>query len=165
MPSQIVASVRTRWDVTSAPSQAFGQLAWFIFGDNVSSNKIAMTAPVTSTVVASEKIAMTAPVTSSTVWEWIIETSFIMPSKRTVETLPVPNNKNITIKEIPSSKKAVRLFSGYATKNTVSKQEEKFLAELNSSSLLREWAITLAQYNDPWTPPWMRRNELWVTLQ
>lgn len=165
MPAQIVATVRTEWDIAWAPSNAFWQLAWFIFGDNQASDKIAMTAPVTSTIVESQKIAMTAPVTSSVVNEWVIETAFIMPSKRTMETLPVPNNKNITIKELPATEKYVWTFSWYATKDAVATQRAAFEKELQDATVTRSWEPTLAQYNDPRTPPRMRRNELWVSVE
>jgi hypothetical protein len=39
-----------------------------------------------------------------------------------------------------------------------------FQSELSSESIERSWSPTLAQYNDPRTPPWMRRNELWVDV-
>jgi hypothetical protein len=59
-------------------------LAGFIFGDNTENNKIAMTSPVTRT----QKAALQ------------YETAFIMPSERTMDNLPSPNNDRITIKEI-----------------------------------------------------------------
>ncbi len=164
MPKQIVATVRTSWSISSAPSKAFWSLAWYIFWDNRSSDKIAMTAPVVSQSVESEKIAMTAPVTSKELKNWTYETSFTMPSKRTMETLPIPNNKNVTLKEIVWSKKAVWTFDWYANKNEVAKQRDLFLLELETNSIKRSGNPTLAQYNDPRTPPRMRRNELWVDV-
>lgn len=53
---------------------------------------------------------MTAPVTRTEVADGTFETAFIMPAKRTMETLPVPNNDAISIKETTPSRKAVRTF-------------------------------------------------------
>jgi len=168
MPEQIIATVRTQGWMASAPSNAFWSLAGYIFGDNTASWKIAMTAPVTTTLVdewQSQKIAMTAPVTTKATEDGLYETAFIMPSEWTMETLPVPNNKNVTLREVPSTKRAVWTFWWYATKGAVDAQWEKFQKALHDGSVDRSWSMTLAQYNDPWTPPWMRRNELRVEVE
>ena len=159
MPARIVATVRTEWTLAWASNSGFGPLAWYIFGDNTKRDKIAMTAPVTS-----EKIAMTAPVTSEEIGEWVYETAFIMPSEWTMDTLPVPNNDDVTLKELPQELKAVWTFSGYANAHAVDKEWKQFSEALTQQWVKWEWSPTLAQYNDPFTPPWMRRNELRVDL-
>ncbi len=163
MPAQIIARVTTAGTVTNAPYEAFWSLAGYIFGDNTKADKIAMTAPVTSHVVG-ENIAMTAPVTAQQNSAWQVVTSFIMPEKWTIETLPVPNNPAVIIEEIPGKIVAVRTFSGYAASSRVAKQRERFQQELNEQNIERTGTMTLAQYNDPRTPPRLRRNELWVEL-
>ncbi len=164
MPSLLVASVLVSWDEVTKPNNAFRQLAWFIFGDNVSKQSIKMTAPVTSkTIPVNQKIEMTAPVTSTNKWD-MTEVSFVMPSKRTKETLPIPNNSNITISETISKKLAVRQFSGYATDMNVKRKKWEFLIALQKENIQWTWEMTLAQYNDPWTPAWMRTNERRVEI-
>jgi SOUL heme-binding protein len=68
----IVAETFVKGDMDNAGSEAFRAIAGYIFGGNISaaasssansSEKIAMTAPVTMEKTTSEKIAMTAPVT------------------------------------------------------------------------------------------------------
>jgi len=67
-----------------------------------------MTAPVIMEPV-SKKIEMTTPVlTEGGDGEWI--TSFVMPKKYSLNTLPKPNNKNITITSLPREKYAVIVF-------------------------------------------------------
>jgi len=165
LPSRISASVQVAWDPIDAPSKAFGLLAGFIFGDNTKQSSIQMTAPVTSTAVASEKIAMTAPVIAEKTDTNLTKVSFLMPSSWTLETLPVPNNKNITIQEESPKKIAVWTFSGYAQAKKVEKEWKSFQEELENQSIQWTWSYTIAQYNDPGTPPWMRRNELRVSLE
>jgi hypothetical protein len=107
---------------------------------------------------------MTAPVTSKEIDAGVYETAFTMPSERTMDSLPTPNNDKVTLKEIPSSMKAVWTFDGYAQKDRVENQWKLFEAALAKENIKRSGAPTLAQYNDPGTPPWMRRNELRVAL-
>lgn len=148
MPAEIRATIRTKWWIAWSASNAFGSLAGYIFGDNKTS----------------WKIVMTAPVTTKQAEQWVYETAFIMPSKWTMETLPVPNNNNVTLKEMPASKRAIWTFKGYATESNVQKQRTQFKQLLEKNNIKRTWTMTLAQYNAPTTPPWMRRNELWVEL-
>ena len=57
----IVAETEVAGERDKAISEGFRTIADYIFGSNLSSQKVVMTAPVTQQ--ASEKIAMTAPVT------------------------------------------------------------------------------------------------------
>lgn len=164
MPDHIVASVLVSWEDGDPSGRAFSQLAGYIFGDNTKVDKIAMTAPVTSKQIMNDKIAMTAPVTSKAIEDWLYEVSFIMPSERTMETLPLPNNSNIILKEVVGKRYAVWIFDGYARWDRVNDQRILFEKALQVSDMKRSGPFTLAQYNDPWTPPWMRRNELWVEI-
>ena len=86
-----------------------------------------MTAPV-AIKPASEKIVMTAPVgvqQSEKGWK----VSFVMPSQYTLETLPKPNNPQISIKQLPAKKFALIRFSGLV-------DEEKMQAK---SAELNQW--------------------------
>lgn len=165
MPAQIVATVRTAGSLAWAPNQAFGILAGYIFGENTKRDQIAMTAPVTSEAVDGEKIAMTAPVINQEVATGVYETAFIMPSKRTLDTLPEPVHDQIEIKKLAATTKAVWRFGGRATDRRVRDERDQFMDVLEKSGITRTKWPTLAQYNDPWTPPWMRRNELWVSIE
>ena len=90
-PPMILAEVTVDGDRRKANSRGFRKLAAFIFGDNVSQDKVAMTSPVvskpekiamTSPVVSKpEKIDMTAPVTSTLEEDgrWVV--NFMMPSE------------------------------------------------------------------------------------
>jgi len=165
--SKIIAEVEVDGDMSAASRKGFRQIADFIFGNNTAqsgkSEKISMTAPV-AIKPASEKIAMTAPVgvqQSEKGWK----VSFVMPSQYTLETLPKPNNPQISIKQLPAKKFALIRFSGLV-------DEEKMQAK---SAELNQWITMkklnpvgipeLARYNPPWTLPFLRRNELMVEVE
>ena len=80
----IVAEVNVSGDRETAISDGFRKIADYIFGNNISSQKVAMTAPVIQQ--PSEKIAMTAPVTQQGgEGVWLVR--FVMPSSYTMQTL------------------------------------------------------------------------------
>ena len=120
---QLVAQTWVSGDQDSASRAGFKILADYIFGNNTAptggSSKISMTAPVTmqpdnqKDEGKSQKIAMTAPVSMQQEdGKWRVE--FTMPSKYTMQTLPKPNNPDITIKEVPAQTYGVIKFSGLA---------------------------------------------------
>ena len=107
----IVAETQVSGQQREAIGRGFRTIAPYIFGDNLSAQKIDMTAPVTQQV--GEKIAMTAPVTQQGDGEmWQVR--FVMPSSYTMATLPKPKNPTVTLKEIPAIRLAVIRFSGLA---------------------------------------------------
>ena len=122
---KLIAQVLVTGTFDSASRKGFRLLADFIFGNNKTnegSKKIDMTAPVV-TRDASEKIDMTAPVVSEeTEKGWYI--SFNMPKQYSKDTLPVPNNPEVKIIEVPTEKFAVITFSGLV-------RERKYAEMLN----------------------------------
>jgi hypothetical protein len=54
-----------------------------------------------------------------------------------MDTLPLPNNDEVTLKELPAMTKAVRTFAGYAHQDTVARERSLFQSELSSESIER----------------------------
>lgn len=179
--TQIVAQTWVTGDQDVASRQGFKTLADYIFGNNVShsgaasgnSSKISMTAPVMMQPQAadanikkdeSSKIAMTAPVMmkqDNNKWRM----QFIMPSHYTMQTLPKPNNPDITIVELPVKTYAVIKFSGLAGTQKVAAKTKELRSWMQSQQLVGTAAPELARYNPPWTLPFMRRNEIMIAYQ
>ncbi|MGJ8619265.1 MAG: SOUL family heme-binding protein [Methylophilaceae bacterium] len=161
---QIIAETEVSGDLDDASSAGFKLIADYIFGNNVApaggNEKISMTAPVTMES-KSEKISMTAPVTmEKTGAEWRMH--FVMPSQYTMETLPKPNNPAIALREIPTQRYAVIQFSWFAGEEKVTKKTSELLAWMKGKNILPIGSPELARYNPPWTPPFLRRNEVMV---
>ena len=160
----IIASVETDTDFRHALNQGFGILADYIFGNNQAKTNIEMTAPVTGQAMKSTKIEMTAPVTSSKIGEgkkYLV--SFTMPSKYSLENLPEPINKRISLQKIASHQAAALRFSGYINEKTISKKTKELETWLNKNNLKAKSYI-VAQYNPPWIPGMFRRNEIIAEL-
>ncbi len=160
--SMIVAEAEVKGEREPAIQQGFRMIADYIFGNNISAQKVAMTAPVTQQ--ASEKIAMTAPVTQQggSTGSWKIH--FMMPSSYTMETLPKPNNTAVVIKEIPQRRYAVIRFSGIANQPRLAKETQQLEAFIEEHRLNVLSAPTYAFFNPPWTLPFLRRNEVMIEI-
>lgn len=162
-PGLIVAEVTVTGEQKEAANKGFRLLAGYIFGGNKSRKSIAMTAPVAQAPV-SEKIAMTAPVTQiQNAGTWIVR--FTMPSAYTMEALPEPNDPKVQLRRLPATRFATLRFSGLAGKGDVDARSTELLAAAKAHHLHASGAVTLAQYDPPWTPWFMRRNEVMVPIE
>jgi hypothetical protein len=155
----IVAEVVVDGDQGEAVQKGFRKLAGYIFGANRRKAKISMTAPVAQ-LPGSEKIAMTSPVTQvpASADRWTIQ--FMMPSTYTFENLPQPNDADIQFREIPAREMAVVSYSGVAREQNYREKAELLRGWIVARGAATSGSATLAQYDPPWTPWFMRRNEV-----
>lgn len=171
---QLVAQTLVSGDQDSASREGFKVLADYIFGNNTApaggSSKISMTAPVTmqpnnkKSDSESQKIAMTAPVSmQQDDGKWRVQ--FTMPSQYTMQTLPKPNNPNITITEVPAQTYGVIKFSGLAGSKKVATKTEELQSWMQTQNLTITGEPELARYNPPWTLPFLRRNEVMIAYK
>lgn len=162
-PSLVVAEVTRAGDRKSSVNQGFGPLAAYIFAKERKGEPIAMTVPVTQE--RRETIAMTAPVTQTPDEngdKWTIR--FVMPSNYTIETLPRPAGSDVRIDKISARQRAAIRFSGVATDALLAEKEAELRAWMTSRSLRAGGAPTYAYYNAPWTPGFLRRNEVLLDI-
>jgi len=167
-PALVAAEVSVTGTRNEASNAGFKLLAGYIFGGNTRKQSIAMTAPVVQARAqnASENIAMTAPVIQTSVpgqtGEWTVR--FIMPSSYTMDTLPTPNNSKVQLMQLPPARFAAVTFSGLAREDDVALRTAELNAYMASHSLRPAGPPALARYNPPWTPWFMRRNEVLIAL-
>ena len=139
----------------------FMPLARYIFGNNRGSNKISMTAPVTmQEKPVGTKIAMTAPVLASESKDGIYTVRFSMPAKWTMETLPVPNNSEISLVQLGGQRRVVYRFIGSRSISRISQASAKISAFLDAEKLESSGAMIVAGYDGPNVPIAMRRWEV-----
>jgi hypothetical protein len=71
----------------------------------------------------------------------------------------------VSVEARPGTDFAVKWFGGYATQREVDRRKTE-LRELVERS--PKWSVaaepSLLQYNDPFTPPWKRRNEVIIPV-
>lgn len=143
----LLASVRVTGDFEDAGSKAFRPLFKFITGENTSDSKIAMTAPV---------------IQSSDDSEWLI--SFVMPREYNLESLPVPASAVVEVSSEPEMVMAAMQYSGGWSKSRYQKHEDLMMQALATSNYKSCGAPKWARHNQPWTPWFMRKNEILVPL-
>jgi hypothetical protein len=148
-PSLVIARVDGYGD------GGFNVLFGFITGNNQQKSKIAMTAPVVS-----EQIAMTAPVLSES-----DSIGFVMPEGLTLETTPEPLDERVKIVKIPERIVAALQFSGRWSNSIFKKKSKELLEELTKAKIKTGGQVFTMRYNGPFTPWFMRRNEVAVAIE
>ncbi len=147
-PTLTVAEVTTQGSRGEAVRSGFRPLAGYIFAKERAGEKIAMTAPVTQTADADGT--------------WVVR--FIMPSGYTLETLPRPAGSTVRLETLPPRRMAAVKFSGVADDALIAQQEARLVAWMGSRELAPTDTPTYAYYNDPFTPGFLRRNEVMVPV-
>jgi len=161
-PARVAAEVTVTGEREPAINAGFRILAGYIFGGNVSKQKIAMTAPVVQSR-QSEKIAMTAPVIQeSTAMGWVIR--FMMPKAYTLETLPTPTDARVHLVALPETRFAVIRFSGLTQEGDLIRQTKLLEDYMQARQAQVLGPAGLARYDPPWTLWFLRRNELMIPI-
>jgi hypothetical protein len=164
-PPYLVAEVDVPGGFEDGGNSAFRVLAGYIFGDNQSAEKMKMTAPVEATPAGgSEKMAMTAPVTATDAENGMTTFAFVMERKYTAESLPVPNDDRIRIREMPERTMAVRRYSGRWTQSRFRDNLVTLSQALADAGLTEVGEPVLARYNSPFSLPPFRRNEVMIEV-
>lgn len=146
--SYIVAEVNVENDDDRADSNAFRILAGYLFGDNEAQHKMNMTAPVEST-------EGDGPYTYS----------FVMERKYSMESLPKPTDPNIRLVRRPARVMAIHRYSGDWSRQRYEEREKILLEALATDRVATRGAPVFARYNGPFTPWFLRRNEIMVEIE
>ena len=158
----IAETILSEDDYGAASGKGFNRLAGYIFGKNRSKTSITMTAPVLQEK-RSEKIAMTAPVLQQREkGGWTM--AFVLPKGYTLESAPEPLDPEVKLREIPPATVAVVRFSGLHSSANLEKYGHQLQAWLEKQGYHALSTPRLASYDPPWTLPFLRRNEVQITI-
>ena len=147
-----VAQTQVNGDFDAASRSGFRRIASYIFGDNLQPDQ-----------GAQRKISITAPVTvtpDTTGWR----VHFVMPSVESVQTLPNPLDPQIQLRQVPEHETVAVRFSGFTTQASIQAQTERLRAWAQARHLKLGPTAQIARYDDPFTLPWNRRNEILIDL-
>ena len=124
---------------------AFQALAGYIFGKNKREEKMAMTTPVFTRAGQME---------------------FVLPKEYWTDLgkAPAPTS-NVELTYGEGGLVAAAYYGGYATKDEVERRSAELVEAIEASDYAVAGETYSAAYNDPFTPPWRRRNEVLVAVE
>lgn len=159
----IVAETIVDSEFEDAGSEAFKRLFKYISGNNRSQKNIEMTSPVTQDA-SSEKIEMTSPVGQrNDNGRWAI--SFTMPAYYSYDTLPEPKDPKIVLRKVSQQFIASIEYSGFWSKKSYLSNKDKLQNWINENGYSITGKAVWARYNAPFTPWFLRRNEVLIPIK
>jgi hypothetical protein len=148
-PGHLVAETEVGGPFELAGNVAFPRLARYIGGHNRSSRKVAMTAPVVQEQDPQGR-------------RYIV--GFVMPAGFTAQDLPDPLDPQVHTRAVPAETAAALRFSGRWTRGAFEKRAEELFAALDAAGLEVAGAPRYARFDPPWTPWFLRRNEVVIPV-
>lgn len=127
---------------------SFMTLFRFITGANEGKEKIAMTSPV---LIHSEKEKKTM--------------SFIVPKATAEKGVPKPTGELVSISKIEAARFVALRFSGKRSPETEVKAVEALRIWMEEQKFEAKGEPVFAYYDPPWTPIFMRRNEVMFRIE
>ena len=134
-------------DLETALERGYSRLECYVYGANEEREQIDCVTPVLTTLHDGRYI-----------------TSFVMPPRRSVASLPHPSDMRVELREVNERRIAVFPFHGRFSNENFMWQEKKFLRALVDAGLVAKGSVTLATYDSPATLPALRKNELWIEV-
>ena len=160
---QVVAETLVDGTMEEVGNKAFRPLFNYISGANRAQGKIAMTAPV-GQQAEGQKLAMTAPVRQEAVSnQWAV--TFTMPTNFTLATLPSPTDEKVRLRAIPTRRMAAVRYSGTWSHERYERNLARLRDWMKTNGLIPAGEPIWARYNPPFTPWFMRRNEILVPTE
>ena len=90
---------------------------------------------------------------------------FVLPKSVTLETAPEPLDARVQVRQVPASQWAVIRYSGSWSQANYAEQLALLKATLDKEGVATQGEPVLSRYNAPFTPPFLRRNEIWLALR
>ncbi len=157
----LIAETEAAGAFADAGNAAFRVLFDYISGANDARTKIAMTAPVVQQPASDPGSPVSVTERSRDGWR----VGFVVPSSFDRQSVPEPVDPRVRIREVPERLVVVVRFTGRWT--TERFEQHQRLAEAWSADHGYEvvGSPVWARYNPPFTPWFMRRNEVLLPVQ
>lgn len=146
-PEHVVAETRVKGSFEGVGNKAFLRLVGYIGGRNAESRKVAMTAPVIQQAENEEDAG-----------RYVV--SFVMPADFDLQRAPEPADPDVRLRTIPAQTAAALRFSGRWSRGGYDRHARRLLVALDAAGLQRAGPLRFARFDPPWTPWFLRHNEV-----
>jgi DNA gyrase inhibitor GyrI len=126
---------------------SFRRLFAYITGANEGERKIAMTTPVLMSGSDSNR-----------------SMAFVLPAGLEVAGAPQPIAEAVAVREVPAGRFAVLRFSGGRSVNQEKEVLDRLRAWVKQERLVEASTPVYAYFDPPWTPAFLRRNEVMLRI-
>ena len=144
----IIAKTSVPIEDDKIDNSMFRTLASYIFGENEKGQRIPMTAPVTT-------------IKNEETYDMI----FYMLNVENIEDLPSPTNPNIEFEKLNLGKCVSISFSWLTNDFRVKYYKKQLKKYIKDNGYTAISPFMLNRYDNPWTLPWNRRNEVLVKIK
>lgn len=153
-PAHVVAEVEVSGSFEGAGISGFRPLVGYI-----SRGGIAMTAPVLQQAVgASEDVDDLVAASTYRV-------AFVLPAGSAVDSVPLPADARVRIREVPDEDAAAVRFSGRWTAGSFRRHAAALQQAVVDAGLQPAGPLRWARFDPPWTPWFLRHNEVVLPVQ
>ncbi|MCU0869300.1 MAG: heme-binding protein [Burkholderiales bacterium] len=157
-----VAEVVVPGPADAAGNQAFGLLFGYISGRNQAQRKLEMTVPVTQAVAGpiDAAAAVTQPAADG---RFVVQ--FVLPRGVRLDNAPPPSDPRVTLRDVPPRRVAAVRYSGVWSAPDHVQHIARLESALRDAGIAWSGPPVYARYNSPFTPGFMRRNEIWLDVR
>lgn len=127
---------------------SFNRLFKFITGRNEAKQKIAMTTPVFMSGHESNRTM-----------------AFVMPAKMKADQAPKPADGSVSVRELPAGRFAVLRFSGGRNEKQEAEVLDRLERWMKAEGLSALPPPVYGYFDPPWTPTFLRRNEVMLRTE
>lgn len=158
----VVAEVFIGASADEAISLAFPVLAAYIFGKNHGAKSFGLSAPMALTT-APVHFTMRAPLTQiPRNGGYMVQ--FALPRDVTLSAAPEPEDPRVQLRDVPAQRVAAIRYIGHWSESIYGQHLATLTAALCAARLAWDGEPVFSRYNAPWTPWFLRRSEIWVSL-
>lgn len=161
-PEAVMAEVTLSGDFDTVGNEGFSILSGYIFGENETKMKLAMTAPVGERLPDAAGLSPASHVTDAAGRHTVM---FMMPQAQAFSSLPRPDDSRIVFGRVPRRSVAALRFGWYPTAKRVAEKEQELLRLLERDGRTVFGEAELARYNPPFAMPFILRNEILIEVE
>jgi hypothetical protein len=152
----VLVSTPMRFDARGNDG-SFSRLFRYISGDNGEQQKVAMTTPVFM-----QRGAETT--TDGSITSQQGEMSFVVPERVAADGAPQPGNAVVQLRNREGGRFAALRFAGRMEDASLNEREAQLRHWMKQQNLVATGPVEFAGYDPPWTPGFLRRNEILIRV-